>query len=138
MIQANDLRVGNLVIYLPFREVFCVKEISPAAFDDGLGVAYDYVLYNKGTFARALMGQAEPIPLTPELLERCGFEPYEKVGLMHKGDNFIGLLYLNRKMYINTLTATDSYNNIEIGCYYLHQLQNLYYVLTGEELNIQL
>jgi hypothetical protein len=98
----------------------------------------------------------EPIPLTPELLEKCGFKKWkgrvmENTNIwMKKYEHEAGYFDVDNKPVINTSTIgirqyyghslpdeffyTDHHSKIE----YLHQLQNLYYALTGEELEINL
>jgi hypothetical protein len=84
----------------------------------------------KTGFDIAFHERFEPIPLTPELLEKAGFK---------KGE------YTFAKM-----DFTLNYNS-DLGDYryrrqdggatsiiHLHQLQNLYFALTGEELEITL
>jgi hypothetical protein len=62
-----------------------------------------------------------PIKLTPQILEKCGFE--------FNGGYFIIPLK-------NSLYGIDK---IKVGKgIFLHQLQNLYFALTGEELDINL
>jgi hypothetical protein len=82
----------------------------------------------------------EPIPLTEEILLKAGFKRYGKDGVVRKcilGDGspgkhreyikftYIGCYYIN-------------YDNYNVVIYYVHQLQNLYFALTGEELEIKL
>lgn len=68
-----------------------------------------------------------PIPLTPEILEKAGFVNKD-----------LGNLSYNLA-YGDGVCISISFNGTWI-CYltYLHQLQNLYFALTGEELNISL
>lgn len=68
-----------------------------------------------------------PIPLTPEILEGCGFEK-ENVWFCNRNID-IKMLDNIYEVYINEiLTKVQS----------LHQLQNLYFALTGEELTVKL
>lgn len=72
----------------------------------------------------------QPIPLTEELLLKCGFEEHDNV---FHSELFI---YNNGNLTI----IADDYNNVgkTIKVCYLHQLQNLYFALMGTELEIQL
>jgi hypothetical protein len=78
-----------------------------------------------------LVGEPTPIPLTEQWLKDFGFELndnaffYVKDGLHIQVSNFnIGW---GRKW--------DRYpSDMDIKIYYVHQLQNLYFALTGEEL----
>ena len=64
-----------------------------------------------------------PIPLTPEWLERLGFVNHRKNIYSKEGINFIhykeGVIYLAGPRHINL--------------FYVHQLQNLFFALTGHE-----
>lgn len=115
MIKASELRIGNYI-----------------CCDSGF--------YNKptkvtGMFIRQIdsLNNSEadnysPIPLTPEILEKCG---------LLEGNKFRSIEYFNiRDENGYSLYFDDSYLCVDIK--YLHQLQNLYYSLCGEELEINL
>jgi hypothetical protein len=68
----------------------------------------------------------EPIPLTPEILVKAGFENFE--------DGWYSLFDFTWNIYDKVLR----WMGVQIKCHDLHQLQNLYFALTGEELNIEL
>lgn len=106
MMNANELRLGNFVLEESKR-----VQLS----EDDLEVL----------FAARNYADYEPIPLTPEILEKCGFEKGEK------GFWFTGGIEYNLE---KNLLEGFGYCLIE----YLHQLQNLYFALTGEELQITL
>jgi hypothetical protein len=86
----------------------------------------------------------QPIPLTPEILEKCGFVPnaigqlaIEILGIdthLELVSIIGGYCYLN----LNQVGEFGSIQDISINrIQHLHQLQNLYYALTGEELIYQ-
>jgi hypothetical protein len=91
----------------------------------------------------------EPIPLTPEWLERYGYIEMEYVySDGSKTNAFVGKgrRYIIR--YFKHIAETpyygvehspypQSHNCIPGELRYVHQLQNLYYALTGEELTIK-
>ena len=87
----------------------------------------------------------EPIPLTEEILLKCGFkktEEYyaadeENVDVYTIGCFDIAFIDNEYKLWISI--DEDSYYNFawtEIK--YLHQLQNIYFALTGQELEVNL
>lgn len=122
MIKANELRIGNLINY---NEQYC-KVVS--LYDDGI-IWFDDK--NNDSYSSEVY-EPNPIPLTPEILEKAGFEKYEKIKdeCWHKG---------NFEIF---KTSSPGYSmDIEKDIYpeliYLHQLQNLYFALTGEELTIE-
>lgn len=74
----------------------------------------------------------KPIPLTPEWLEIAGFE--NKTTSWHTSKYFVKDRYeywLGEREDDNALFRNDHYL---AKCQYVHQLQNLYFALTGEEL----
>lgn len=125
MIQANDLRVGNIVLYIysGFSEssIIRINDIGNIAVwgSDSDG---KYLINLKNII---------PIQLTKEILLKCGFElNLEKTLFIIKS---CGLMLMDVKgLYYmaNSLVKTD--------IKYLHQLQNLYYALTGVELQVNI
>jgi hypothetical protein len=79
--------------------------------------------------------EPEPIPLTPEILEKCGFVIIEQGRLCVWFEDF-ELCQLNSDKNKLGLYWCEHYTGVSIE--YLHQLQNIYFALTGEELNIKL
>jgi hypothetical protein len=76
---------------------------------------------------------ALPIPLTPEVLEKCGFI-VDELGYSYVGINGISLCQTKAN------SVFPCWKDTKIGSKpikYLHQLQNLYFTLTGEELEIK-
>lgn len=123
--KAQDLRIGNLVNVL--GETRVVKSI------DRFGISYD----NSQELERLMTFNADkikPIPLTEEWLVKLGFE---KKNIYGKHNKFF---YIRNKLYFceyDFYSFVYSNNSLEIKePKYVHQLQNLYFVLTGEELTI--
>ncbi len=125
--EAKDLRIGNLVMYSDDSTVFTVSglhEFGMDCFDD---IEETYIEYD----------QFEGITITEEWLLKFGF-----IKSNLDGDN----AWLNlRYRYLN-FTSDESVefkkvyltiNKMDIICSYVHQLQNLYFILTGEELTIK-
>ena len=128
MIQANELRLGNWVNYPNDDTKYKVLEI----FETGISVIdSDYG-------AKIEFYQFSPIPLTPEILEKCGFIKLRNNWSENVPDTFkINLLNLNNGDGILNLIL----NAVNAPCpkvKYLHQLQNIYFCLCEEELKIEL
>lgn len=87
---------------------------------------YYYFQIKPEDFQKRELANFEPIPLTEEILLKCGFE---------KGIEFFSYnnfyIDLNEWFVFNNMVAKAPLKH-------LHQLQNLYFVLTNEELNIEL
>ena len=142
--KANELRIGNLVKInnelLPETEneiykVYGVNAKFDLSFPDSSGV----VSLNHTKSIRIYSQFDEfinPIPLTEEWLLKFGFEKLtdKKNGFNSnsytytKGISFI--VHLNDK-----LLSVNFWQGNEKK--YVHELQNLFFVLTGEELTIQ-
>ena len=105
-LQANELRIGNTVVLNGIivtlgSELFCLVVTNQTA-------------------------PPQPIPFTPEILEKFGFEsnPYQD-----RYENKVIHVECN-KLRGETELWIDRMPHIK----FVHQLQNLHYALTGEEL----
>ena len=115
--KANELRIGNYVNYN--EDPFVIKMIRDREYNDFI-----------------------PIPLTEEWLLKFGFELqygfggirryYKDRYLIEKG---ISQFFDNGMSFRITINNTESTHANSIK--YVHQLQNLYFALTGEELEIK-
>lgn len=123
MIQPNELRVGNLIYtfdtdyqYGPDNQfLFKIKEIGNCLYSEDSSAGFDEIY---------------PIPLTPEILEKCGFKGnYPSIGILGDGP-ILEIYYKDGGLFF--VGSEFTYNEPKIQ--YLHQLQNLYFALTGEEL----
>jgi hypothetical protein len=139
MIQNNELRIGNYIRY-EGKGFFIVRRIS---HDDIEGVwVDDGVISTDNDSPEAF----EPIPLTPELLEKVGFEEDTVWPDMYGGrrwERTVGDMAI--ELISITVTASgDTYSvqfwPMEEGmeCKSLHQLQNLFFALKGTELELSL
>lgn len=112
MIKAEELRVGNLYLNMGIIDAFTRHNYFQ-----------DYPDW-------------EPIPLTPEWLERCGF----KGSAQFKG----GTLIIEAQAELDIRIREDNITKYilpfskTIQIEYVHQLQNVYRDLTGEELQIKM
>lgn len=127
MIKVAELRIGNWVNYLG----------TPSEILTGAQIDKNYA-------------QLTPIPLTPEILEACGFEkrfingqfyeyylectpPGYKKSKTHKLSYYDcrGLREMEWKPF-------DSGVVHAFPCQYLHQLQNIFFMITGSELTYKM
>jgi len=125
MIKINELRIGNYIsredigdMSIRFETVLEFHQ-NKVVTSGPIKVVLDY-------------GDLKPIQLTEEILLKCGYikdefdnwENETRLGL-YKPDEFDGYLSI--------------WGESTVGeCNYLHQLQNLYFALTGEELEVNL
>lgn len=133
MIKANELRIGNLV--LQDGKMKSVNYID-AAF------VYKFVSFKGEEFnADNLYADREcdPIPLTEEILLKCGFKKSPICGAYYIDVDDELQIYVGttkRISLINKLDEDEHYSIIQVHS--LHQLQNLYFALTGEELTVNI
>jgi len=118
MIQANELRVGN---WVSNGEKYFTVDASSMC--DILYGVIDYII--------------EPIQLTHEILEKCGFNFNESIRhwAITWGTN--GVHFIKKDEHYTGFSfqlGSHHYKVIDN----LHELQNLYFALTGEELTINL
>lgn len=130
MVQANEIRIGN---YFEHNENWCYRNshlTSPPKFNFAWEERDWYALGECTMF----LEDCFHIPLTPEILERCGFEYGNgKFNEWWVSGKFT--LYNNGYKNKNDIEFEESFYKVRIK--YFHQLQNLYYALTGEELEIK-
>ena len=138
MIQANELRINNWISHNNnYVQVF---ELPYLIDLDENKEAY---LVNS-----IWIDEYRPIPITPEILEKCGFEIICHFGEPQDNnpnmDAINGTLCISKSVNkgewvfgFDSIFATKRNNFVWGPIDYLHQLQNLYFALTGEELNYQ-
>ena len=112
--KASELRIGNWFYNNNGEGIKC--QIQHLVFCDSIECKYN------------------PIPLTPEWLEKFGFES-EDVDDYVK-DNHSVIIEKKEYSYWFAEQASDVYWQQLAVIKYVHQLQNLYFALTGEELEI--
>lgn len=120
--KATELRIGNIVL-LDDEEITLT------------GIKGNTVFWKDGFDMTGLTGaEIKPIPLTEEWLLKFGFKPIDERGyskeIVNKKDNYEYNFVLSK--------VDDGYDN-DVCLYtikYVHQLQNLYFALTGKELII--
>ena len=125
MIKVNELRIGNYIL-----NDGCVCTIDQL---NGKGFTYCGLITKQGNQITAHYDLIKPIPLTEELLLKCGWVR-----------SFIEGLFRIESVEIEIIKG-KFYPSISVGEYHigkelksLHQLQNLYFALTGEELEIKI
>ena len=130
-IKASELRIGNLV-----------EGLGDTCMVSNIGQDYFYVSSIEGINYKSTWAEIKPIPLTEEWLLRMGFEKKgsewilfpccEIQIIVFNEGNYNGVMFYTRTIHTD-YTPIYSANHIN----YIHQLQNLYYALTNQELEIK-
>jgi hypothetical protein len=129
MITANELRIGNLVKWeeyiLPIKSID--YESVYVKLNEELRIIY------KTKYLYLFINELEPVPLTEERLLKFGFESKDGYLELYIHENlsiiYVGYLALFINGVMIQINNTDSDK--------VHQLQNLYFALKGEELTIK-
>lgn len=128
MINPIDIRLGNLVCYDP---QYPLPVPVQAIRTDGVETPAIKLLQYEDIF---------PIPLTEEWLRRLGFED-NKIRHSYYLELMVRKYITSTQGWIDNAWRVDILDTIPcaLGFHfkYIHQLQNLFYSLTGEELQIK-
>lgn len=148
MVQASELRIGNLIDWQGRH--YRIKYVGDTIGIDisetnGLGATQKF--QHNPIHSRDIK-ELQPIPLTPALLEACGFERWinGETDNWHK-DAWSGGSRWNLDFMPNEphpIHLKSRYQADEDVLHlqslphikYLHQLQNLFFCLTGQELEV--
>lgn len=135
MLRANDLRIGNIVLYKPYGN----RDGEPVIIAGMLGMkAY----FNKHSNESGMFHNLEAIPLTPELLQKCGFEKrdHDDKVYTYDADNIRIPICLHWPGINGECSLTDVPHTqiLSERFKYVHQLQNLFWCITGTELEVNL
>lgn len=138
--NAKDLRIGNFIGR--YRENKPEIDVVKSIYYDDEAKRYSFEL-NSGKCTGITESGIIGIVLTPELLSICGFtEVSERYGpTYYKLDDFI-LAKCADELCVayeyEGYTGRMEFAYLSQHIKTLHQLQNIYYALTGEELNVNI
>lgn len=135
MIESHQLRIGNLILDED-GGIMPIVSIITAPFTK-LPIPIDYpCVFHQGSLYSSC-SSLRGIAITPEWLEKCGFEKtfdctdgrkeYSK-----KGSKMI--LYYSKHNTIEGVSESTYSTKLK----FVHELQNLHHALTGNELEINL
>lgn len=143
LIELSELKIGNYLLYK--GEIVHVTSLSmdiDDEYEDTIGFCKLGETSNEvAAWNRSLYNDLERIPLTIDLLDRFGFrkfadDSYHQPAMLtwrvlyddyEKAASYCTCIYpeLGHRVYLN------------IRIEYVHQLQNIYYTMTGEELKLK-
>lgn len=128
-----------------------IKELRIGSFIERNGVAANIEIINNEIDEVYFIGNdfyyndfccnIKPIPLTEEWLLKFGFEwSIHNQSYILKGFNYVIDFYenyLNKDFNLGFVKKFNINNEALISIKYVHELQNLYFILTKEELTIK-
>lgn len=130
MIKASELRVGNWLyghnpLTMSYKEsgYFQVSIIEEEMIN----------VWRVGRWFETTPANGSPIPLTPEILNACGLVK-DLMGWESEG---AFKLYESPKSDLLFACLNENIAS-DVPIKYLHQLQNAYYFITGEEIEVNL
>lgn len=124
--KANELRIGNITKQ---GKVIELRENS---------ARIEYFTTHKRT-SLVFYSNLKPIELTEEILLKCGFDvsKYSDTLFILELTEWSSIqVHLYKNKCATELSISKHSQVVEV--YFLHQLQNLYFALTNEELEINL
>ena len=111
--EARKLRIGN---WVKEGRVCALDNLQAWTSIEGIVLPVEYK-------------ELTPIPLTEQWLLRCGFERTENHNIfLHPVNRFFSIILIDGSYFYYVL-------HVEIK--HVHEVQNLYYALTGEELKLK-
>lgn len=120
MIDIKTLRIGSHVEYEGKRVRICSLKTNMANYDNGKGKPHCF------SSNLAYYKRMSPILITPKLLEELGFEWKDEGCWQHWWKGGFDLTRRGESPYWD-------YEG-DISVQYLHKLENLYYLIYGQEL----
>lgn len=116
--KANELRIGNWINDNGYNSIIGVID------------SHYHAIQISGSPRMIALETIEPIPLTEEWLPRLGFpKDRDTMNLL-----FDYIIYFERQQ--NSLYLCNNQTKVQYVIEWVHEAQNLYFALTGEELTI--
>lgn len=139
MINTNELMRGNYLQYkidsnyLQYK-VDPIKEYKICRVSEIKLIEVCVELVKDNIFKTVFEDDLESIPITEEILEKCGFYKYET----SSGNWFVN--DFDDKIFQLNGARSDEYELIGVASpfKYLHELQNIYFIYRKEQLEINL
>lgn len=144
VIELYELRIGNILMY-DGRFVHVTKldmDVDDESTDE-IGFCDVGKGHNEtADWNRSLCDKLRRVPLTPEILEAAGFLPLTEIPGCYSIINSLTEIRVNpSKDFATIIKPSFSEERVVVvpmDIKHLHQLQNLYFALTGMELEIKL
>lgn len=138
MIASKELMCGNYLMWQLTQESSMIHDRTILVdYWDNAGVHGRWI---DGGMNYSPFYLIDPIPITPEWLERLGFEKVNSMStstLEYIATKFDRFYVRIKDGNICLMTETDDYDTELVYIDHIHQLQNIYFALTGQELTVK-
>lgn len=133
-ITPHDLRIGSRVR---------LKGSAPVKILEVTAIGQKHITARSGEQAESSTwsyAEIEPVPLTDGIMGKCGFcHPMHDELWRHKPSCVDVLVVDDWDEYTRPwITVNDNFMFPSIHCRYLHELQNCYFAVEGEELEVKM
>lgn len=122
--KATELRIGNLIQDTRHPERNCT--VFRLTNGNDFNITHQYDKSKELSYTNENCDALKPISLTEEWLVKFEWEIMKGENYYFLDNNYFSINPNGQLYYMNDYTAVD--------IKYVHQLQNLYFALTGEEL----
>lgn len=128
----GELRMGNWVE--------CQSTATDSIYHKVTGITEENIFLDAITFDYLTLEDIEPIPLTEEILLKCGFykEDKDKNRFYNETLDIEVEFHGNKIAFIVCDVECPHCTHFIMHCEYLHEFQNNVFSLTGQELEINL
>lgn len=135
MIAANELRVGNLVYWKDDKLFHEIRSVSKDQIHPIELIERDYER-NVNYAHSCKLEDLNPAPLTPRILMSAGFKYLHRVFLKNFDDPIDLTICFDKDGHAYFCGENIHVHNVNLNIQYVHQLQNLHFAITGEELKL--
>ena len=131
--ETNELRIGNYLFDDETNDIMIVSRIETEEYTEwNSGNEFNIICLKNGFNKTYFEGNFRPIPLTEDILLKCGFKKELDAFYRKNKSQMIEVCFHDNGILITNQSVCLS------SIKYLHQLQNLYFALTNQELTITL
>lgn len=132
--KASELRIGNRYINDCGDESLVFEILDDSYYKEK-------VIVGESTQNHSFISDCKPIPLNEDWLLDFGFQYFKyncsDAYKLKVGEEHLEFVYCEKYLNGIELRTNGSLEETDLGIKYVHQLQNLYFALTGEELTIK-
>ena len=131
--KANELRIGNYIEFDSSVRTLVIEDEQ--GFIEVRSIGESGVNEWSDYGASGCVSNPKPVPLTEDWLIKFGFKKKKQPGRLYDYYYYLNGFYYSFIDFHNIVYKNKSLEGVELK--HVHQLQNLYFALTGEELKIK-